>query len=177
MTASDDEREIRYTDSGRKVLGGGGITPDVKVDLDKATHLEQAIERRGYFFEFAVEWISEHGRPQTPHFDVTDDVLAGFRKYIDDRNIEYTPEEWTEALDYIRTMIQAEVVGAAFDLQERQKIIAEKDKQILRALQVLPAAVRLPITAFNLDGLKPAGSEELPAKDQKAGAQIENKEQ
>src|SRR5437764_2141538 len=33
-------KEIKLTDSGRTVYGGGGITPDVKVDVPKSTHLQ-----------------------------------------------------------------------------------------------------------------------------------------
>lgn len=177
VNLEDGDRETRYTDSGRKVLGGGGITPDVIVSLDKASRLEQAIERRGYFFEFAVHYLAEHPHPRTPDIETNEETLAEFRKYLADRELEYTEEEWEESLDYVSTMIQAEIAGAVFDLQERQKVIVARDKQIQRALEVLPAAERMPITALNLDGLKPAVSEPVAGPDQKAGAKIENREQ
>jgi carboxyl-terminal processing protease len=176
VKASEDEREIRYTDSGRKVLGGGGIAPDIEVSLDKATRLEQAIERRGHFFEFAVHHLANSKPPSDGRFEVEKKILASFRKYLQKRGLEYTEEEWDESLDYIKIMIRAEVLGALFDLEERQKVIVQYDKQILKALEILPAAARLPITAMNIDGLKPAGGDDVPDADQKAGAQIENRQ-
>jgi carboxyl-terminal processing protease len=177
VKVEEDQREARYTDSGRKVLGGGGISPDVVVSLDKATRLEQAIERRGYFFEFGVHYLAGHPKPATTDFQADEKVLASFREFLAGRELEYTPEEWDESIDYIRTMIRAEVIGATFDLQERQKVITAHDKQVLKALEILPAAERMPITALNIDGLQPAGGDGIADTDQKAGSNIENRKQ
>ncbi len=176
VSEPEEERETRFTDTGRKVLGGGGITPDVEISLDEATRLEQAIERRGYFFEYAVHWLASHKAPASRDFEVDEAILDDFRAYLQARKLEHTDEEWKESLDYARTMIKAEIIGASLDLEERQKVIAEHDKQILKALEVMPAAERMPITALNLDGLKPAGSP-APEAERKAGAQVQNKEQ
>ncbi len=176
VVAPEDQRETRFTDTGRKVLGGGGITPDVEVSLDEATRLEQAIDRRGYFFEFAVHWLAGHKAPSSLAFEADASVLDEFRAYLRERKLEHTDEEWQESRDYMSTMIKAELIGASFDLQERQKVIVDHDKQILKALEVLPAAERMPITALNIDGLKPARNDGTEPN-QKAGAQVQNKEQ
>jgi carboxyl-terminal processing protease len=177
VKTSEEQRETRFTDTGRKVLGGGGITPDIEISLDDATRFEQALERRGAFFEYAVHWLAHNKAPASRDFEIGAETLNDFRSYVAGRKIEHTDEEWTESLDYLTTMIKAEIVGAALDLQERQKVLTDHDKQILKALEILPAAERMPITALNLDGLKPAGSQDPAEPDRKAGAQVQNKEQ
>ncbi|HKR28230.1 MAG TPA: S41 family peptidase, partial [Acidobacteriaceae bacterium] len=40
---NDKDREVKLTDSGRTVYGGGGITPDVKVDAPKSTPFQDIL--------------------------------------------------------------------------------------------------------------------------------------
>src|SRR5579864_7775106 len=47
------EPEVKLTDSGREVYGGGGITPDVAVADEKPNDFEQSLERRGVFYPVA----------------------------------------------------------------------------------------------------------------------------
>jgi len=43
-------KEKFYTDSGRVVLGGGGITPDIEIEQDFLSDFEVAVERDGVLF-------------------------------------------------------------------------------------------------------------------------------
>jgi carboxyl-terminal processing protease len=162
LTTADEERETKYTASGRKVLGGGGISPDVEVSLEEATKFEQRMERKSIFFDYAVKYIAENSAISRTEFKVDNVLLADFRKFVEQKKIEFTGEEWTESLGYSSTMIKAEIFGALYGLEERQKIIAKRDRQILRALEVLPAAENIPIVQVDLDGLKPATTETEP---------------
>ena len=162
LNTADGERETKYTASGRKVLGGGGITPDIEVSLEEATKFEQRMERRSVFFDYAVKHIAENSGIDKKEFKLDGGLLADFRQFIGKKEIEFTDEEWTESLDYTSTMIRAEIFGALYGLEERQKIIAKRDRQIIRALEVLPAAENIPIVQMDLDGLKPATVAEEP---------------
>ena len=53
----------------------------------------------------------------------------------------------------------AELMGAIHGPEARQRVIIERDLQVLKALEVLPAAERMPIVALELDGLEPESSE------------------
>jgi len=46
----DHPTEIRQTDSGRQVTGGGGITPDIVVDAPKLTKFQEEMNRNAVFF-------------------------------------------------------------------------------------------------------------------------------
>lgn len=155
-----EERETKYTEAGRKVYGGGGITPDVEVSLRESTRFEQALQIRGLFFEFGVHYLARHeeivkaGDPE-----VTGAVLNEFRDFVREKKVEHTDEEWEESRDFNATLIRAEFLGAVQGLEARQRVIIERDLQVLRALEVLPAAERMPIVALELDGLEPESSE------------------
>jgi len=145
---AEDKRETRYTDTGRKVLGGGGIAPDVEVSLKDATSLESNLERKSVFFDYGVHYVALH-KDIPKDFKATAPVLADFRDFAQKKKIEFTDKDWKESVDYIGTMVQAEIVGAVYGLEERQRVISEKDPQILKALEVLPNAEKVPIVAFD----------------------------
>jgi carboxyl-terminal processing protease len=175
LEAEEADRETRFTDAGRKVLGGGGISPDLVIELEEATRFEQSMERRSLFFEYAVKHIAEHPKTKDD-FAPDQKVLEDYRKYVSEKELPFTDEDWEESADYIATMIQAEVKGALFGLEERQKVIVEHDNQVQGAIDLFPAAARMPLYAFELDGLKPASQGDQAGPDQKAGAEkpIEN---
>src|SRR5213594_761339 len=49
--------EVKLTDSGRTVYGGGGISPDVKVDPIKSNRFEDSLLQHYVFFNFAKRYI------------------------------------------------------------------------------------------------------------------------
>src|SRR5499425_3234003 len=52
--------EIKLTDSGRTVYGGGGITPDVKIPPIKSNRFEDTLLQHYVFFNFAKRYIVNH---------------------------------------------------------------------------------------------------------------------
>ena len=160
-----EKRETRYTDSGRKVLGGGGIAPDVEISLDEATPFEEALGRRTAFFDYAVHYVAEH-KTATRDFRPDDAVLQDFRDFIAKKKVKYTEKEWEESREYIASVIRAEVLGAVFGQEERQKAISERDVQIQKALEIFPAAEKIPIVTVDLK----TSSKEAAAEPKRAEA-------
>ncbi len=50
-------REVKLTDSGRTVYGGGGIKPDVKIDPPKDNKFEDTLLQHYAFFNFAKHYV------------------------------------------------------------------------------------------------------------------------
>ena len=46
-------KEVRMTDGGRTVYGGGGISPDQKFDTPKNSHFQDSLLQHYVFFNFA----------------------------------------------------------------------------------------------------------------------------
>src|SRR5689334_2712875 len=74
-------KEVKLTDSGRTVYGGGGITPDVKIDPVKSNHFQDTLLQHYAFFNFAKHYIVTHH--VTKSFQVDDAVMQEFRKSLD----------------------------------------------------------------------------------------------
>jgi carboxyl-terminal processing protease len=73
-----------YTKAGRKVLAGGGITPDVILPGRKYSRYDQELLRRTMFFNYAIKKRNEIAKKQkiTPDFVVTKELLEDFRKFV-----------------------------------------------------------------------------------------------
>src|SRR5262249_43515758 len=57
---SNASREVKLTDSGRTVYGGGGITPDVKLPPVKSNRLQDTLLQHYAFFNFAKRYVVAH---------------------------------------------------------------------------------------------------------------------
>ncbi|MBN1825612.1 MAG: S41 family peptidase [Candidatus Eisenbacteria bacterium] len=124
----EENEEVYYTHAGRPVYGGGGITPDIEIEQRKMAPVEAAAERRGYFFNFAVEYFPYHTIEEgwTPD----EETLRSFRDYLDQKEVEYTEEEWEESLEYVKNGIRREIYRKAFGDRAAFLVTVETDEQL-----------------------------------------------
>jgi carboxyl-terminal processing protease len=134
-------KEVKLTDSGRTVYGGGGITPDVKIPALKTTRFEDSLLQKYAFFNFAAHYLN--GRTVDKNFQVSDAIMQDFRKFLDSQKIPYTEAELNEGMDWIKAQIKTELFIAQFGQQEGLSVRAETDPQVLSALNLLPKAKEL----------------------------------
>lgn len=136
--------EAFLTDLGRKVYGGGGVTPDIMVEPPEMPKLLQLLLARNAFFDFAVSYANQNpiqDRSWQPHPELVD----RFEKWLLEEEI-LTQEEWEEELtepDLLREVqshLHAELFNAAFGIEARYEILAQGDTQIQRALEAFDDA-------------------------------------
>ena len=60
-SGNKDSLQIYKTASGRRVLGGGGITPDYVVKYDTITMLGRNIRNKNMFFEYTSTFLNGKG--------------------------------------------------------------------------------------------------------------------
>ena len=134
-------REVKMTDSGRTVYGGGGINPDIVIASVKSNKFQDTLLQKYAFFNFAKHYVINHKITQS--FQVDDTVLQEFRKYLDSQQIAFTEAELAENNDWIRSNIKAELFVNEFGSQEGLKVHAETDPAVQKALDLLPKAKEL----------------------------------
>ena len=138
--------EIRQTDSGRQVTGGGGITPDIVIDMPKYTKFQEEMFRDDVFFpqEQGVGGFTRYfmgTRPSITHnFEVGDKVMKEFRDFLAKHNIHYTEPEFAENQDWVKRKIKQEVFMSNFGTQEGFKVLLEADPQVQKAVEAIPQA-------------------------------------
>ncbi len=138
--------EIRLTDGGRQVYGGGGINPDVVVPMPKLDKFQDTLLTRDIFFRYeaGVGGFTRHflgTRPEiTRNFVVDDAILNAFRRYLDNQHVSYTEPEIAQNLAWIKHKIKKEVFTSEFGLNEGYKVELEDDPQVQKAVESVPEA-------------------------------------
>ena len=127
---------VFYTEAGREIRGGGGITPDVEVENPEATRLLVDILRKDLFFKFVVnETANEEVHGDV--IEVGDAALNRFRALLDSEEIEYTEEEFAAEKDYIVASIRRQFATKLMGMEAGYRYGLEADRQLQEALDFL----------------------------------------
>jgi len=157
--APEDQREVRYTAKGRKVLGQGGIAPDYEVASSlKIFTLE--LMTKGAFFGFARKFTA-HETPLSKDFVfpretgnsgvsgkiavgrdfvVGSPVLEDFKGYLRAGKIAFDEESFKEAEAEIKRELEREIVSSLWGIDEGVRVYRKTDAVVLKALEVMPEA-------------------------------------
>jgi len=142
----DHPTEIRQTDSGRQVTGGGGITPDIVIEFPKLNKFQEELFRNDVFFpqEQGVGGFTRYflgTKPAITHsFEVDDKIVKQFRDYLAKHNIRYTEPEFAENQDWVKRKIKQEVFMSNYGTQEGFKVLLDADPQVQKAVDSIPQA-------------------------------------
>lgn len=149
IAEQDTTKPIFYTSKGRKVYGGGGITPDERLEYARLSAFGQRLARARIAFDFAGKYITEAGlkadqfgtiEMYNSGFEITQDMLDQALEFMAEREFEYTEEELESELDYLKLSIKAEIAGHLWSSIERYQIFITADEAVQRTLELFPEA-------------------------------------
>jgi carboxyl-terminal processing protease len=141
LPSNSTNQEVKLTDSGRTVYGGGGITPDEKIDTPKSNHFQEDLLYKDAFFRFAPVYVSTHTVDK--NFQVDDAVLSEFKKYLTSQSIPWTDADIDGVKDWLKTRIKEKIVTIAFGQLQGLRTLADWDPEIQKAITYLPQAQAL----------------------------------
>jgi carboxyl-terminal processing protease len=152
-------REKAFTETGREVFGGGGITPDIKVNIPENTKFMDLLNQEYAFFSFAKRFTAADERKvQTDdpsgmdsaklivvdrNFVVDDATIRDFKEHVKKLKIQYTDKDFEANLPAIKEQIRQDVFSAIWGGEEGYKIAVDRDPQVLKALEVMPKSEAL----------------------------------
>jgi carboxyl-terminal processing protease len=138
-TASNPNKQSEFrTDSGRIVKGGGGIQPDYVVYPDAPTRLRAVLDATATFTTFAIDYVKSH--PDIPKdFEVTPALLSDFEVFCSQHNIQPGVADWSRERGFIENRLKTEIFNQAFGVEKGDEVEAQRDAQILKALEVISA--------------------------------------
>ena len=140
--ADKAKEDIKYSDAGRVVYGGGGITPDYIVARDKPNEFQNLLASRFAYFTFVRDFLAKNP-PIDPSFQVSDAMLNDFKAHIQQRGIAATDKDLADNRDFLKMMIKQEVFYNRIGVAEAARVRLEADPQVLKALELLPQAKAL----------------------------------
>ncbi len=129
---------VFHTDLGRDVFGGGGITPDVLVEIEDLEPFSQLLLAKNAFLNFAVDYVNRN-RVDSQDWRPGPEVLQQFRSWLGSENV--APAEEIEqgfadprTSEHALRAIAGEIMNARFGQIAQHRVLAEGDPQIQRAL-------------------------------------------
>jgi carboxyl-terminal processing protease len=152
--------EAKLTDSGRKVYGGDGITPDYCIEAETPAKFVNYLLGRQAFTGFGRRFEAERGSGQaeiagtgtrsraasakvrivSKNFEADEAVLSEFKGYLDTRKLRYTPAEIEQNKVAIVRLIEDEVLRQVVSEGEARRRSVIWDPQIKKALELMPRA-------------------------------------
>lgn len=162
VAAAKPKNDVRRTDLGRTVYGGGGIEPDIKVETPTINNTQLAIWTTGMFIfvrdlvagkiaaapDFKRSTIEFDHQPLPNEFVINDEILKAYREFMTEfiaKNPDYglTMKMVDDYMDWTRNKIREEVLIAAYGVDTQKRMTADLDPQLQRAVAELPGAAQL----------------------------------
>ena len=134
--------DVRLTDNGRRVFGGRGITPDVRLAEPKLNDFQIGLGRQYAIQTYAQEYTLKH-TDLGASWEPTDLIIEDFRQFLYREKIEFEEADFGGNLDYIRRVLKTAVYISAFDLDEGQRVKHSLDPIVQQAVELLPKAKQL----------------------------------
>ncbi len=150
----DSTRPVFKTAGGRKVYGGGGITPDYIVRSDRLAEYAVQLRSKLVFLEFANRYIDANGkelrstygkdvRKFVSDFTVSDQMLQDLLAIAKSKNIEFNKDLYEKDLKYIKEFMRAFIARSLWGNEGSTRVMLEGDSQYLKAMTLFPEAEKI----------------------------------
>ncbi len=135
--------DVKATDSGRRVYGGGGITPDEKYNPPQYSVFERRLAASGIFFHFGSEYFSGR-KPELPEgWEPDASVLDRFRYYLKEQKFPFSDQDFSSSREFVSNQIRSELYRRAFGKQAADRAAIQSDPEVGRAIDSMPRALAL----------------------------------
>ena len=138
-TAPPKKDDIKHSDIGRIVYGGGGVTPDYIVEEPKITDFQNMLAGKYAFYTFVRDFLAKN--PQLDQsFQVSDALADQFKQHITKRGLQFTEKDFQDNKDYIKRAIKYEIFYNRFGVSDAARVLLEGDPQVSKAIDLIPEA-------------------------------------
>ncbi len=160
LSDKDKLNSTSKTVTGRKVFGGDGIEPDETVKTQSSNQTQIALLDPIFFFsgelangnvkgfeDYKVGGQIKYGQRIRPSdFPVTDELIAAFGKFAAN-GWKTSPTDIQSEKAYIKLRLRYNLASAADGSVAANQVLIEEDAQIAKAVQSLPRAGQLALSA------------------------------
>ncbi|MBL7790255.1 MAG: S41 family peptidase [Chitinophagales bacterium] len=138
--------EIKQTANGRKVFGGGGVTPDVIVPIDTSMNTDYYFKflRKGVLFNFAQDYVTKN-KPQLlasyPNEDYFVNKFSVDKTTMDEllekgakEDIPRNDSSYQKSEKLFQVVLKANIARYLYNSQAFYKVIMDIDPSVQRAI-------------------------------------------
>jgi len=142
-TAARNLNDVKMTDSGRTVYGGGGISPDEKFETPTPGPLEVELYVNDMYSAYTKHFFSLHKEQLPAGWEFDAAQMTEFHNWLQSRKFEMSEADFTKEHEQIRRRLQGEIYKTAFNVDESTKYGLETDPEVEAAVAALPKAQAL----------------------------------
>ena len=144
--------DVKSTDSGRKVYGGGGITPDEKYPAQRATRFQRRLmimssgnlPLQDAFYHFAEVYFGSRKPTLGSQTWMPDtDTMNRFKEFLKSKQITFTDDEFAQNRDWVRDRIRYEFLFRTYNKKVANQALHQTDEEVLAAIDNMPKAESL----------------------------------
>ena len=139
--------DIKSTDSGRKVYGGGGIAPDEKYAPQRYNMFQRRVASfasgQNAFFHFGNAYFGSNKPILPAGWEPDANTLDRFKTFLKSQNITFTDDEFNANRDWMSGEIRYELYYRAFGKKTADRARWSADPEIKKAIESLPRAQSL----------------------------------
>jgi carboxyl-terminal processing protease len=154
LEADTSEQPVYYTDGGRIVYGGGGITPDIIVRSTQWTELGTRIIANNLIRLYHSIYMERHGallqrrykddfEKFRNEFTITDDHFDDFIRFVEENNVTVTEENLEKDKIFLKSFLKSEIGRALHGDDGLHASRLESDEQFSRAVSLFPELHKL----------------------------------
>jgi carboxyl-terminal processing protease len=149
-TAERNPNDVKSTDSGRVVYGGGGISPDEKYMPPKLDAFETELLVKYTFQNYTRQFFAVHKDKLAADWNIDQATMDDLHNYMLQQKLEFTEADFTKDYDWTRRLLQAEIYKTAFSVDESRKYEIKTDPEVIQAMDAMPKAQALLSSAHKI---------------------------
>ena len=129
---ADSLKTAFKTLNGRTVYDGGGVDPDITVDIDMYAEIVGSILSKQLIFDFATKFVLANDSIEKPGvFKITDKIYEEFVTFVSDKDYEYETRTEKDLAKLIEQADEDDYSDFTSDLEALQdKLISYKEDDI-----------------------------------------------
>jgi carboxyl-terminal processing protease len=149
--------QLRYTDSGRKVYGGGGVEPDHRLEgpiegfnpsrFGRSLYARQAFslyaQRFSALGDTRIAATSRDRKVVAKDYVVDEAMVEDFRKYLQAEHVKIDEPAFAQDLLFIKSMIRYDIDLNLWTVSDARRHLIATDPQAQLALGLFPEAEQL----------------------------------
>lgn len=86
----DSLTTVFYTEKGRMVRDGGGVSPDIKFEEEKVPSMTYYLSNQYIVFDWVTNWVLKHKKIDSPEtFSIKDEDYEDFKAFVKTKDFQY----------------------------------------------------------------------------------------
>jgi carboxyl-terminal processing protease len=149
-SALQNPTDVKMTDGGRTVYGGGGITPDEKYSAPKLNRFQIDVLRKQAFFNFTARFFAGRDAKLPKGWNPDQNVDNDFHQFLLKEGLQFSEAEYAENHAWLKQQLKREIYITAFSVDDARRLAIETDPVMAKAIEAMPQARALVESAKKL---------------------------